>query len=52
MHERADTGRPESRKLHELFDKRRTPPPVYESKCDRCSFLKTCLPKGDVKMSP
>jgi len=34
-----------ARKLHELFDSRRTPPPVYASKCNRCSFLETCLPK-------
>jgi CRISPR-associated exonuclease Cas4 len=34
-----------ARKLHELFASRRTPPPVYASKCDRCSFLETCLPK-------
>lgn len=34
-----------ARKLHELFDGRYTPPPVYASKCDRCSFFATCLPK-------
>jgi len=34
-----------ARKLHELFDNRRTPKPVYTSKCDRCSFLESCLPK-------
>ena len=34
-----------ARKLHELFDNRCTPPPVYAPKCDRCSFLETCLPK-------
>ena len=34
-----------ARKLHELFDNRRTPQPVYASKCDRCSFLESCLPK-------
>ena len=34
-----------AQKLHKLYNSRRTPPPVYASKCDRCSFFETCLPK-------
>lgn len=32
-------------KLHLLFNGRKTPAPVYSEKCDRCSFLDTCMPK-------
>jgi CRISPR-associated exonuclease Cas4 len=37
--------------LHELFDNQKTPAPVYTKKCDRCSFLDSCMPKavGDRK---
>ena len=31
--------------LHELIRLGRTPEPVYEKKCDTCSFLNLCLPK-------
>ena len=33
-------------RLHELFESRRTPKPVYAKKCDRCSFVNICLPKA------
>lgn len=31
--------------LHNLFDSGKTPPPVYSSRCESCSFIETCLPK-------
>ena len=34
-----------SKKLHALFESRLTPKPVYEKKCNRCSFVDLCLPK-------
>jgi len=34
-----------SKDLHELFDSGLTPKPVYEKKCDSCSFFNLCLPK-------
>lgn len=35
-----------AKRLHELFESRRTPKPVYAKKCDRCSFINLCLPKA------
>ncbi len=32
-------------RLHRLIASGRTPPPVYEKKCDTCSLLDLCLPK-------
>lgn len=32
-------------RLRRLIDSGRTPPPVYEEKCDTCSLLGVCLPK-------
>ena len=34
-----------AKELHELFESRNTPKPVYEKKCDTCSFVNLCLPK-------
>lgn len=31
--------------LHVLFESGITPKPVYEKKCDSCSFVNLCLPK-------
>jgi CRISPR-associated exonuclease Cas4 len=41
---REETERLASR-LHELQTAGRTPPPVYEPKCDNCSLLAICLPQ-------
>jgi CRISPR-associated exonuclease Cas4 len=41
---REETERLASR-LHELQTTGRTPPPVYEPKCDNCSLLTICLPQ-------
>lgn len=35
-----------AKQLHDLFESGRTPRPVYTKKCDRCSFIDTCLPKA------
>lgn len=32
-------------RLHRLIESGKTPPPVYEKKCDTCSLLDVCLPK-------
>lgn len=32
-------------RLHELTDARKTPPAVYEKKCESCSLINLCLPK-------
>jgi CRISPR-associated exonuclease Cas4 len=32
-------------RLHQLFDAGKTPAPIYSKKCDRCSFLESCLPR-------
>jgi CRISPR-associated exonuclease Cas4 len=32
--------------VHEMMDAGRTPPPTYTPKCDACSLLSRCLPKG------
>ena len=34
-----------SQALHDLLDSKKTPPPVYGSRCESCSFVETCLPK-------
>ena len=34
-----------AKRLHELVESGRTPKPVYEKKCDSCSFVGLCLPK-------
>lgn len=33
-------------RLHELTDSRKTPPAVYEKKCESCSLIDLCLPKA------
>ena len=33
-------------RLHKLIESGKTPPPVYEEKCDTCSLLNLCLPKS------
>lgn len=32
-------------RLHNFISEGKTPPPVYESKCDSCSLLNLCMPK-------
>jgi CRISPR-associated exonuclease Cas4 len=32
--------------LHDLFESGHTPKPVFEKKCDSCSFISLCLPKA------
>jgi CRISPR-associated exonuclease Cas4 len=32
-------------RLHELFNSGRTPPAVYEKKCESCSLMPVCMPK-------
>lgn len=34
-----------AKKLHDLLDSNRTPPPEYAKKCESCSFISQCLPK-------
>jgi CRISPR-associated exonuclease Cas4 len=34
-----------AKELHDLFELALTPKPVYEKKCDSCSFINLCLPK-------
>ena len=34
-----------SRNMHALIASRRTPPPVYEKKCESCSLMTDCLPR-------
>jgi len=34
-----------SARLHELFRNGRTPPAVYEKKCESCSLMPLCMPK-------
>jgi CRISPR-associated exonuclease Cas4 len=34
-----------AKELHVLFESGLTPKPVYEKKCDSCSFVNLCLPK-------
>jgi CRISPR-associated exonuclease Cas4 len=33
-------------RFHRLVDAGRTPPAAYQKKCDSCSLLEICLPKG------
>jgi CRISPR-associated exonuclease Cas4 len=33
-------------RLHEMIASRKTPPAVYEKKCDRCSLKNLCLPQA------
>lgn len=33
------------RRLRSLIEAGRTPPPVYEAKCDSCSLFEICMPK-------
>lgn len=41
-----------ARRLHQLVDGGRTPPPVLKPVCEHCSFLGTCLPQAlDVSKS-
>jgi len=34
-----------AKELHTLFESGQTPKPVYEKKCNSCSFVDLCLPK-------
>ncbi len=34
-----------ARRLHDLVERGRTPPPVHTPACEHCSFLDACLPK-------
>jgi CRISPR-associated exonuclease Cas4 len=34
-----------ARRMHDLYSRGRTPPPVYESKCDGCSLIARCMPR-------
>jgi CRISPR-associated exonuclease Cas4 len=34
-----------ARRMHELIASGRTPPPVYEKRCESCSLMTECLPK-------
>ena len=34
-----------ARRLHKLIETGRTPPPVYEKKCDSCSLKELCMPQ-------
>jgi CRISPR-associated exonuclease Cas4 len=34
-----------ARQAHELIASGRTPPPVYEKRCESCSLVAECLPK-------
>jgi CRISPR-associated exonuclease Cas4 len=34
-----------ARQVHELIASGRTPPPVYEKRCESCSLMAECLPK-------
>ncbi len=35
-----------AQKLHELFNSRQTPGPVFDKRCPNCSFVSYCLPKA------
>lgn len=35
-----------AQRLHQLLEVGKTPPPVYEKKCDTCSFIDVCMPKA------
>ena len=34
-----------ARQVHELIASGRTPPPIYEKRCNSCSIMSECLPK-------
>jgi CRISPR-associated exonuclease Cas4 len=34
-----------ARRAHELITSGRTPPPVYEKRCESCSLMTDCLPR-------
>jgi len=34
-----------ARRAHALIASGRTPPPVYEKRCESCSLMADCLPK-------
>jgi CRISPR-associated exonuclease Cas4 len=36
-----------ARRMHELYDARKTPAAVYGKKCDSCSILDRCLPRAE-----
>lgn len=38
-----------TRRLHELFNSRKTPPAVLEPKCESCSLKNHCLPAGSTR---
>ncbi len=40
-----DETRKAAEDLHGLFESKITPPPVYNQKCDSCSFFDHCMPK-------
>lgn len=33
-------------RMHSLLEARKTPPPIYERKCEQCSLNTVCLPRG------
>ena len=35
-----------AKRAHDLIDSGITPPPVYEKRCESCSLIGECLPKG------
>jgi CRISPR-associated exonuclease Cas4 len=41
-----------AKRLHELIASGKTPEAAYSGKCDRCSFLDSCLPKALGKAQP
>jgi len=40
-----------ARRLHEIIDAGKTPPPVYEKKCRSCSLVDVCMPKASAGRS-
>ncbi|MEQ8821008.1 MAG: CRISPR-associated protein Cas4 [Sumerlaeia bacterium] len=34
------------RQLHHMVRSKRTPPAIYQRKCDKCSLFETCMPKS------
>jgi CRISPR-associated exonuclease Cas4 len=35
-----------AKRTHQLIASGKTPPPVYEKRCERCSLMRECLPKA------
>jgi len=35
-----------AKQTHQLITSGKTPPPVYEKRCERCSLIRGCLPKA------